>query len=199
MAIPNTAITRNEQYLAAMAGQSGTLPDEPITRKEFYLAKAAGQAVETPEPITREEMYLDAIAEGGGGGGGGGSVNVDDELSSTSENPVQNKVVKVALDEKQNKVTEVTVATGGAVTQALEAGKWYHFTGALTSLTVTLTTTASGELAQYHFDFTSGATAPTVTIPNTVTMPDSFTVEANKRYEIDILNNYGAVMTWAIS
>jgi hypothetical protein len=69
MAIPDKAITRGEQYLAAMAGQSGTLPDEPITRKEFYLAKAAGQAVETPEPITREEMYLDAIAEGGGGGG----------------------------------------------------------------------------------------------------------------------------------
>lgn len=74
MAIPNKAITRNEQYLAAMAGQSGTLPDEPITRKEFYLAKAAGQEVETPEPITREEMYLDAIAKGGGGGGGGGGM-----------------------------------------------------------------------------------------------------------------------------
>ena len=70
MAIPDKAITRNEQYLSAMAGASGTLPDEPITRKEFYLAKAAGQAVETPEPITREEMYLDVIAESGGGGGG---------------------------------------------------------------------------------------------------------------------------------
>lgn len=68
MAIPDKAFTRGEQYLAAMAGQSGTLPDAPITRKERYLAKAAGQAVETPEPITREEMYLDAIARGGGGG-----------------------------------------------------------------------------------------------------------------------------------
>lgn len=69
MAIPDKAITRNEQYLSAMAGQSGRLPDAPITRKERYLAKAAGQDVETPEPITREEMYLDVIAEGGGGGG----------------------------------------------------------------------------------------------------------------------------------
>lgn len=42
----------------------------PITRKEHFLAKAAGQDVETPEPITREEMYLDAIASGSGGGGG---------------------------------------------------------------------------------------------------------------------------------
>ena len=62
-------ITREETYLAAAAGEGGTLP-EPLTREEMYLAKAAGQAVTTPDPITRKEMYLEAIAEGGGGGGG---------------------------------------------------------------------------------------------------------------------------------
>lgn len=107
--------------------------------------------------------------------------------------------MNTALAVKQNKITEVTVSAAGAVSQALEAGKWYHFTGALTGLTITLTAPASGELAQYHFDFTSGATAPTVTIPNTVTMPDSFSVEANKRYEVDILNNYGVAQSWAVS
>ena len=35
-----------------------------------------------------------------GGSGGGGSVTVDDELSDTSENPVQNKVVKAQFDKK---------------------------------------------------------------------------------------------------
>lgn len=34
--------------------------------------------------------------------GGGGSVTVDNELSSSSENPVQNKVIKAALDGKAN-------------------------------------------------------------------------------------------------
>lgn len=95
-------------------------------------------------------------------------------------------------------VTEVTVSTAGSVSQALAAGNIYHFTGSLTALTITLTS-ASGVPAQYHFDFTSGSTAPTVTLPNTVKMPDGFTVEANKRYEIDILNNYGVVQSWATS
>lgn len=36
----------------------------------------------------------------GGGGGGGGSVTVDAALSSTSENPVQNKVINAALATK---------------------------------------------------------------------------------------------------
>ena len=92
-------------------------------------------------------------------------------------------------------LTEQTISTAGAVTQALTSGVLYHFTGALTALTITLTAPASG-VAHYHFDFLSGTTAPTLTMPNTVTMPDSFAVEASKRYEVDVLGNYGAVISW---
>jgi hypothetical protein len=92
-------------------------------------------------------------------------------------------------------ITEVTVSTAGAVTQALDAGKIYHFTGAVTSLSLTLNA-ASGRLAQYHFDFDSGSTAATVTLTG-VTWPDgSFTPEANKHYEVDILNGYGVYLSW---
>ena len=94
-------------------------------------------------------------------------------------------------------VTEVTVSSTGSVSQALDAGKIYHFTGAITSLTITLNATTG--VPHYHFDFLSGSTAATLTMPVTVTMPDSFAVEASKRYEVDVLNNYGAVMSWANS
>ena len=99
---------------------------------------------------------------------------------------------------KADKVTEVTVSTAGDVTQALDAGKIYHFTGALTALTLTLNAAAAGQ-QQYHLDFVSGATAPTVTIPATVTMPDGWTVEANTRYEIDILDGYGVAQSWEVT
>lgn len=42
---------------------------KPLTRKEFFMAKAAGQSVPDLEPITREEYFLNQIAESGGGGG----------------------------------------------------------------------------------------------------------------------------------
>lgn len=100
---------------------------------------------------------------------------------------------------KSDKVQEVTVATDGAVTQALDAGKVYHFTGALTALTLTLNSPAAGQQAQYHFDFVSGSAAPTVTIPATVTMPDGWTVEANTRYEVDILDGYGVAQSWEVT
>lgn len=41
-----------------------------------------------------------ALIKALGGGGSGGSITVDSELSDTSTNPVQNKVIKAALDGK---------------------------------------------------------------------------------------------------
>ena len=38
--------------------------EQPITREEQFLAAAAGEDVQTPEPITRTEQYLAKIAEG---------------------------------------------------------------------------------------------------------------------------------------
>lgn len=50
------------------------LPDQPESREESYLADIAGQDVELPEkPLSRKEQYLAYIAENGGGGGGGTS------------------------------------------------------------------------------------------------------------------------------
>ena len=45
-----------------------SLPDSPLTREETYLARLAGQDVMIPDtPITRLEEYLDYIIRNGGG------------------------------------------------------------------------------------------------------------------------------------
>ena len=68
MALPDSPLTRGEQYLAKAAGQDVALPNVPLTRTEQYLAKIAGQDVSIPDaPLTRMEQYLAAIAENGGG------------------------------------------------------------------------------------------------------------------------------------
>ena len=97
---------------------------------------------------------------------------------------------------KADKVTEITVSTAGDVVQTLDAGKIYHFTGAISSLTLTLSAAASGQLAQYHFDFDSGSTAAAISVTGVTWQGGSFTPSASKHYEVDILNSYGVVCEW---
>lgn len=89
---------------------------------------------------------------------------------------------------------EITISTSGAVSQALQPDTVYHFTSdALTSLAITFAGTATD---QYHFDFISPSTAVMLSLPSTVIMPESFGVEVNTKYEIDIINNYGVYAEW---
>ena len=50
-----------------------------------------------------------ALIKALGGGGSGGSVTVDSELSDTSTNPVQNRVVKSALDAFSEEIGNIEV------------------------------------------------------------------------------------------
>ena len=102
------------------------------------------------------------------------------------------------LAAKQDAVTEVANVSSGAVSQACEDNTIYTFTGALTSLTLTQATGAR----EYIVIFTTGSTAPTVTPPTGVVFPDgtnTFTAEANKRYEISVRDGFALVGSWAVS
>lgn len=101
-----------------------------------------------------------------------------------------------AIDAIPTSGVEVTIPTDGAVTQALDAGKIYHFTGALTALTVTATDPTVGT---YQFDFISGSTAPTLTVPASWVMPDNFLVEPSARYSLSIQNGYCSSEKWSDS
>lgn len=53
------------------------------------------------------ESLVNAVNEGGGGS----TITIDDSLSNTSTNPVQNKVITLALDTKVNKETGKVLST----------------------------------------------------------------------------------------
>ena len=63
---------------------------------------------------TDKSSIVAAINEARQSGGGGGSVTVDSTLSTTSQNPVQNRVITDALNEKADTEDLATVATSGS-------------------------------------------------------------------------------------
>ena len=81
----------------------------------------------------------------------------------------------------------------------LEPNKLYVFPE-MAELTLTLAEPADASIAnEYHVVFRSGATATTLTIPDTVKIPSGFTVDANKIYEISILEWCLCAQSWAVS
>ncbi len=202
-------------------------------------------------------------------GQGGGSITVDSALSDSSTNPVQNKVIKTALDGKgtyskpsggipatdlasavqtslgkadtayqkpssgipktdlagtvtwllmpdydqndSNKFLRID-ANGYAVWDAVQiepnrvtvsgttptiaaADNTIYKCGEVSTLEIT-SFPASGI---FSVIFESGSTATTLTVPQTLVMPDSFAVEANKRYEISVMDGYATAQGWAVS
>lgn len=63
---------------------------------------------------TAKNNLVAAINEARQSGGGGGSVTVDSALSTTSQNPVQNRIITDALNEKADTEDLATVATSGS-------------------------------------------------------------------------------------
>lgn len=122
---------------------------DPITRREIYLAKAAGEYdKDVPDAITREEHYLEKIAQNSGSAG----VDVDTQMSSESANPVENQAIyafvnsSVATNTANFKGTYNSLAGLESVTDA--TNKDYGFV---------ITTDASGNTIynRYKFNGTS--------------------------------------------
>lgn len=80
----------------------------------------------------------------------------------------------------------------------LEANKLYIFPE-MSELTITLAEPDASVASEYHFVFQSGATATTLTIPDTVKIPSGFTVDASKIYEVSILEGCLCAQSWAVS
>jgi len=57
-------------------------------------------------------------------GGGGGTIDVDGSLSSTSTNPVQNKIVKAALDAKQDTLSAAQLLAANSGATATKVGNY---------------------------------------------------------------------------
>lgn len=89
-----------------------------------------------------------------------------------------------------NKAESITTVTGstGEVTQEISPNKFYEF-GECSSLTITLGAEISDVYNEYMFQFSSGDTPTVLTLPETVKWIGDSLVDANKTYQVSIVNN----------
>lgn len=103
-----------------------------------------------------------------------------------------NEALQRAVEELQRNVgkyipmTKVETTTTG--TSILEPNKMYDF-GVVDTLTVVFDEGEADKVNEYLFSFVSGETATVLTLPSSVKWVNELTVEANKRYEISVVDN----------
>ena len=124
---------------------------------------------------------------------GGTSITVDTALSSTSVNPVQNKIIKAELDKKAN-VTDLGVKkithTSSDTSVTINSGE-YHVFPTMQSLTITLGTVGTDKMFICGFEFTSGSTPTALTLKG-CTLSNSDDVTSGT-YEVNILGTSAIV------
>lgn len=98
-----------------------------------------------------------------------------------------------AVAGKADKIAEVNHGTSD--TTFTLTPNVMHIWGTVTSLTLSLPTDSNSTLDEFMFTFTSGSTPTTLSLPSTVKWVQDIEVEANKTYQVSIVNNLAGWLT----
>ena len=97
-------------------------------------------------------------------------------------------------DGTNGKNYSVEIVESTSSTQEIQPNKFYKF-DEVSSLNITLAAiTDTSVLNEYMFEFISGTTATTLTLPNTVKWLETPSIEANKIYQCSIVDNVGVLL-----
>jgi hypothetical protein len=72
----------------------------------------------------------------------------------------------------------------------------FHVWDEVASLDLSLGAKTDGVANEYLFQFTSGSTPTTLTLPDNIKFSEDLVIEANKIYQISILKGLGSVLSW---
>lgn len=179
--------TEKQKWNNSFSGSYNDLTNKPT------IPSKLSQLIEDNNHMTVTKAQRDKIDNFSSGSGGGTSITVDTALSSTSVNPVQNKVIKVELDKKANTadlgVKKVT-HTASDTNVTINSGE-YHVFPTMASLTITLGIVGTDKMFICGFEFVSGST-PTVLTLKGCTLSNSDDVTKGT-YEVNILGTSAIV------
>lgn len=162
--------------------------------------------VATKEDVNALNEKIDNLDTGGGGNSGSGvsgdiptgaittskianGAVTTEKLSQAVKDSISNKADKSALENYATKeeVKQMTETT------AVIAPNILHVWGEVAELNITLANGEDGVVNEYMVQFASGATATTLTLPDSIVWMSAPNIQANKVYQVSIINNLGVI------
>lgn len=99
-----------------------------------------------------------------------------------------------SVDEKQSKIPVINHGTNDTSGFIIDPNK-FHKWGEVSSLEISLIEAPTDDAyTEYMFEFMSGATATTLSLPAIVKFENEVVIEPNKTYQVSIVNNIGVII-----
>lgn len=162
--------------------------DAPQSRNEAILQNMLGANNALEPSQSRVEDLLKQILNSGGGGGESNAVKY------TAQSLTDPQKAQARTNIAAEAAPTVETISGTTATISASANTIYKC-GELSALTIS----SVPESGAFTVIFTSGSTATVFTEPSGMVLPDGFSLEANKRYEINVSDGYAVVASWAVS
>lgn len=161
-----------------MAGASGLVPAPQATDVDKYLKSDGTWATVS--------------------GGGGGTTNYNSLTNKPRVNNVTlqgNKTLSdLGIQPAGDYALEISVVQTSASTIEINPNTFYKF-GEVASLNITLASITDNTIYnEYMFEFVSGTTATTLTLPSSIKWLETPTIDANKIYQCSIVDNIGLLV-----
>ena len=104
-----------------------------------------------------------------------------------------NNQIKVYCEADDMFVKVVDMTSSSVSSATIDPNKFYKF-GTRTNLTIQLNNPTDNNIVnEYQFEFKSGSTATTLSLPASVIGIDSSSIKANMTYHVSIVNNVGVI------
>lgn len=133
---------------------------------------------------------ITGITMNGASKGTSGVVNLGTVI--TAHQDISGKLDKTTAESTYAK--KISTGSASAASASINPNHLYVW-GTMTSLTIALATPADSTIYnEYMFQFTSGSTATTLSVPSTVKWVSEPNIEANKTYQVSIVNNIGIIV-----
>ena len=105
------------------------------------------------------------------------------------------------LETKLQSLNTLPLITSNSASLTISPNTYYSF-GEMASLTIALSSPVANVMNEYSFEFDSGSTATTLSLPDTVIGINITRIAANKHYEVSIKYDassavyYGLISEW---
>ena len=196
--------------LGRVVGQDGA--DGEDGRGIVSIEKTGTQGLVDTYTITYTDGTTSTfeVTNGQSGGGGGGTTNYNSlsnkpsindvtlegnkSLSELGVQPAGGYALESEIPDVSNLANKISVVQTSASTIEINPNTFYKF-GEVASLNITLASITDNTIYnEYMFEFTSGSTATTLTLPSSIKWLETPTIDANKIYQCSIVDNVGLLV-----